>query len=173
MTTQGTFSLGSVLRSGLIAGLVFAILEVVAAVVFSGPAAAFSPLRMIGAMALGPEALDPRYSLIVAAGTGVALHLILSMVFALIFAGLIPVSFSTGTEVGLGMAYGAMVWLSNFYLIGPALGWVWFAEQTNPIVQLAAHTIGFGAVLGWFRHHAWEVAEAHLDPEVHEYHALN
>ena len=34
-----------------------------------------------------------------------------------------------------------MAWLSNFYLIGPALGWVWFAEQTNPIVQLAAHTI--------------------------------
>jgi hypothetical protein len=173
MNTEGSFSLGRVLKSGLVAGVAFAIFEIVAAVVFSGPGAAFSPLRMTGAMVLGAQALDRGYPLIAAAGAGAAVLLTLSMVFALLFAALVPVTFATGTEIELGMAYGALVWLFGFYLIGPALGWVWFAEKTLPIVQLAAHAIGYGAVLGWFRHHAWEMAEARLDPEVHQYHALN
>ena len=53
-------SRGRVLEGGVIAGLVFAVFEVTAAVVFSGPAQAFLPLRMIGAMVLGPHALDPK-----------------------------------------------------------------------------------------------------------------
>jgi hypothetical protein len=71
------------------------------------------------------------------------------------------------------MAYGFMLWIVNFYLIGHALGWVWFAERSIPIVQLGAHTLGFGAVLGWFRHREWMIDEADVDEELHKWHALN
>ena len=173
MFNSDTFSLSRVTMSGVLAGLVFALFVTLGALVTGGPAHAFTPLRMIAAIGLGPAALEPSYSPLVAVGAGVALHLVLSAGFAVIFASMIPVTFSTATEVGLGMAYGFVLWLFNFYLIGPTLGWVWFAEQSSPLVQLTAHTVGFGAVLGWLRHHAWEVSEANVDAKLHEWHALN
>jgi uncharacterized membrane protein YagU involved in acid resistance len=172
MPSDTNFSVSRVLKAGIVAGVGLGIFQAVGTLVLSGPAHVLTPLRMIAAIALGPAALDPGYSPLVAMTVGLLLHLTLSMVFALIFAALVPVSFQTTTEVELGMAYGFLAWIFNFYLIAPALGWVWFA-QTNPLVQLAAHTIGFGAVVGWFRHHAWEVAEAKIDSDVHEFHALN
>jgi hypothetical protein len=44
---------------GILAGIVFAMFEMVMAVVQMGPDAFFMPLRMIGGMALGAQALDP------------------------------------------------------------------------------------------------------------------
>jgi hypothetical protein len=173
MARDGTFSLSRVLETGLAAGLVFAVFQVVAALVLNGPAETFTPLRMIAAMALGPAALDPSHSLLVAATVGVVVHLGLSMIFAVVFAALIPVTFGTGPEVGLGMAFGFMLWLTNFYLLGPSLGWIWFAEQTSPIVQLGAHTIAFGGVLGWLRRHLFIADEAKVDEELRAWHALN
>jgi hypothetical protein len=146
---------------------------VASALVLAGPSAVFTPFRMVAAIALGPGALDASYSLVVAIAAGAVLHLVLAMMFALAFAAMIPVSFETRTEVELGMAYGFLLWVFNFHLIGPALGWVWFAQQTDPISQIAAHAIGYGAALGWFRHHAWMVDEAQLDADVHAFHALN
>jgi len=173
MFSDTNFSVSRVLKAGIVAGLVLGIFQAVGVLVTTGPAHTLMPLRMIAAIALGPAALDPAYSPLVAATVGLALHLTLSMAFALIFAALVPVSFETVTEIELGMAFGFLAWIFNFYLVAPALGWVWFAEQTSPLVQLAAHTIGFGAVVGWFRHHAWEMDEATIDPEVHKLHALN
>ena len=173
MTSDGTFSLSRVLKAGFGAGLVLAIFQVVAALVFNGPAHAFMPLRMIAALALGPAALDATYPLLVALTVGLAIHLGLSMIFAVIFAAMIPVTFKRGSEIGLGMAYGFMLWLTNYYMIGHALGWVWFAQGTIPVVQLVAHTVAYGAVLGWFRQRLFVAAEAKLDPELREWHALN
>jgi hypothetical protein len=62
---------------------------------------------------------------------GAAVLLMLSMVFALLFAALIPVSFAASTDVELGTTYGALLWLFGSYLVGPALGWVWFAAPAN------------------------------------------
>ena len=95
------------------------------------------------------------------------------MIFAVIFAAMIPVTFKRGSEIGLGMAYGFMLWLTNYYMIGHALGWVWFAQGTIPVVHLVAHTVAYGAVLGWFRQRLFVAAEAKLDPELREWHALN
>lgn len=49
--------------AGVVAGLVFAAFEMLASAFIAGAEAFFMPLRMIGAIALGPEALDPGYSL--------------------------------------------------------------------------------------------------------------
>lgn len=173
MTSDGTFLLSRVLKAGLAAGVALAIFQGVAALVFNGPAHAFMPLRMSAAMALGPAALDASYPLLTAMTVGLAVHLSLSLIFAVIFAALIPVTFTRGSEIGLGMAFGFMLWLTNFYMLGHALGWVWFAERTIPNVELVAHTIAYGAVLGWLRHRLFLADEAKLDPELRAWRALN
>jgi hypothetical protein len=61
-----------------------------AAAMLMGPNAAAMPLRMIGAMVLGEQALDPGYPLMTAAMTGMVVHLILSIVFTGIFAAIAP-----------------------------------------------------------------------------------
>jgi len=169
------FNLGRALAAGAIAGLVFAGFEMLAALTLSGPGAVFTPLRMIGAMALGPQALDPQYSLVAASAAGLVLHLALSMIFAVIFESLVPVGLRTSAVVRLGMFYGFMLWLTNYYLLGPALGWVWFAQQTMPVVEAVAHSVFFGAVIAWVLHYglaqvdtdndSWAVAEAEDDVE--------
>ncbi|RWM80607.1 MAG: hypothetical protein EOR83_25535, partial [Mesorhizobium sp.] len=44
--------------AGIVAGIVFAAFEMAASAFMMGAEASFMPLRMIGAIALGPEALD-------------------------------------------------------------------------------------------------------------------
>ncbi len=53
------------------AGIIFAMADMVMAVVVMG-ASFFAPLRMIGAMVLGPGALEASYPLAQAAGVGIA-----------------------------------------------------------------------------------------------------
>jgi hypothetical protein len=53
---------------------------------------------MIGAIVLGPMALDPSYSLIGAATAGIVVHLILSLLFAGIFT--VAVSAMTPRDAG-------------------------------------------------------------------------
>ena len=61
------FGLGSIVAVAMVAGLIFAAFEMLAAAILMGPDAAMTPLRMIGAIALGAEALEPGYSVMVAA----------------------------------------------------------------------------------------------------------
>ena len=122
----------------------FAAFEMMATAVLMGPQAVFMPLRMIGAMVLGAEALDPGYSLITAAVAGVIVHMVLSIAFALMLAAVTPAAITPGTLALIGIAFGIGLWLVNFYVIAPFAGWTWFPERTNPIVQFLAHAFLFG-----------------------------
>lgn len=136
---------------GLVAGVVFAMFEMIMAAILNGADAFFMPLRMIGATVLGQEALTPSYSLGYAAVTGVIVHMVLSMMFGVVFAliteaaGLVR---STGVLFVAASLYGLSLWLVNFYLIAPVVGWDWFPNGTEVWVQLVAHTLFFGTVLG-------------------------
>jgi hypothetical protein len=140
------------LIGGLVAGIAFAIFEMIMAVVLDGAAAFFMPLRMIGAMALGEQALDPAYSLPTAAATGIGVHLILSMLYGVAVAGAaryVPaLAGSAASLVAWASAAGLGLWLVNFYVFAPAFGWTWFPQATNPIVQAIAHTVFYGTILG-------------------------
>lgn len=133
---------------GVLAGVVFAMFEMIVSAVMMGGDAFFMPLRMIGAILLGPGALDPTYSLWGAGLAGIIVHVVLAMIyggiFALVFGGLR----SANIDIGVGAAYGFALWLINFYLIAP-MAFPWFTEA-NPVVQVIAHTFFFGAVLGWY-----------------------
>ncbi|WP_258045731.1 hypothetical protein [Mesorhizobium sp. NBSH29] len=113
-----------------------------------GIGAFFMPLRMIGAIVIGPAALDPGYSLLTAGSVGVIVHMVLSIVYGMIF-GAIAASTLRGqmAHVGLGSLFGLVLWLVNFYVIAP-MAFPWFLEA-NPIAQFIAHTFFFGTVLGY------------------------
>ena len=138
---------------GAIAGIVFAMFEMLATALMNGAAAFFMPLRMIGAIVLGQGALQPSYPLLTAGLAGMVVHMMLSVVFGIVFALLVAsvpaLASSTMALLAAASAYGLLLWLVNFYLIAPAAGWVWFTES-NPVVQFLAHTVMFGTALGFY-----------------------
>jgi hypothetical protein len=140
------------LVGGVVAGLAFAVFEMVMAAMRMGPPRTFiMPLRMMAAMILGPAALEPSYSAVVAAVTGGLIHLVLSVTFAVIFVHLVRIAFGHwGSDVLIlaATAYGVLLWLMNFYVVARIAGWEWFPERTEPIVQFFAHAFFFGTVLG-------------------------
>jgi hypothetical protein len=140
--------------AGIVAGLVFAAFEMVVSAFMMGAGAFFMPLRMIGAIALGPETLEPSYSLLTASFAGVIVHMILSVIYGLIFGAIATVLGGPMAFVGIGTVFGFALWLINFYLIAP-FAFPWF-QEANPIVQFIAHTFVFGTVLGYF---LWKLHE--------------
>ena len=150
------FELGTIVATGIVAGIVFAAFEMFAAALLMGPDAVLMPLRMIGAMVLGAEALEPTYPILDAAMAGVIVHLLLSIVFTGVFAAIAgPMLAASGLSTTRGMlalagiVFGIALWLVNFYLIAPAAGWTWFPERTDPVVQFLAHAFFFGCAAGW------------------------
>jgi len=142
--------------AGVIAGIVFALFEMIMAAALKD--AFFGPLRMISGIALGKEALQPSYGLATAVSVGIIVHMIDAIVFGVIF-GLIVAAVpmlarSTATLVGAASVYGLVLWLVNFYLIAPVVGWNWVPTMTNPVVQFFAHTFFFGTVLGYYLNRA-------------------
>lgn len=136
---------------GIIAGIAFAMFEMIAAAIMMGTEAFFMPLRMIGAIVLGPAALDPSYLLATAGLAGLVVHMVLSAIYGAGF-GLIVTTLhntslnSTAAFLVMASVYGLALWLFNFFVIAPE-SFTWFTE-TNQVVQFLAHTFFFGTVLG-------------------------
>ena len=150
-TTTGWILSGAV--AGILAGIAFAMFEMIMAAVIDGTGAFFMPLRMIGAIGLGKSALDPGSSLVTAGAAGLVIHMALSMMYgvgiAIVFR-LVPVLARSATSVlAVASLAGALLWVVNFHLIAPALGWAWFPDGTRALTQVVAHTIFFGTALGY------------------------
>jgi hypothetical protein len=145
---------GSMVRQsaigGLIAGVVFALFQMIAAV--TGGDSVFAPLRLIAAIAVGPEALEPTYPLASAVGIGMVVHLVLSLLFGLLFgigSVVVPaIEFNATSIIFVAAVYGFVLWAVNFNLIAPGI-FPWFTE-TDAALQIVAHTIFFGAALGFY-----------------------
>jgi uncharacterized membrane protein YagU involved in acid resistance len=137
---------------GFIAGIAFAMFEMIMAALLDGTSAFWNPLRMIGATVLGKEALSPDYGLVTAAVTGMMVHMMLSVIFSIVFAiGIVVLpnfSRSRGALIIAASLYGLLLWVVNFYVVAPVAGWNWFLDMTEPLVQFVAHTFLFGTVLG-------------------------
>lgn len=138
---------------GAIAGIVFSMFEMAWGYLTGGMEMAVAPLRMIGGIALGSQALEPTYPLLTAAVAGVLVHMPLSMMYGAAFAlavGAIAPRSGTGALVVAGIVVGLALWVVNFYIVGPAAGWTWFAQMTDPVVQAVAHGAFFGIPLGLY-----------------------
>lgn len=128
--------------AGIVAGLVFLVVEMLLVPMLLG-GSAWGPPRMIAAIVLGQEVLPPPatfdgFILM----TAVAFHLVLSVLYAVVFA-LVARTWSTGMALVAGIVYGLLIYAVNFY--GMTAMFPWFAEARN-YVSILAHAL-FGAVL--------------------------
>lgn len=131
---------------GLIAGLIFAIIQMISAA--AAGMSALAPLRMAGSLLLGTAAFDETQGGAVL--TGVLVHAVLSAAFGFLYGianakGTRRTQTDWGRQVGLGLAFGAVLWLVNFQIIA-RLFYPWFLEP-NQFVQLLMHALFFGLPL--------------------------
>lgn len=130
--------------AGIIAGLVFMMLEMLLVPMFMG-GSPWGPPRMIAAIVLGQGVLPPPDTFdagIMAAA--MVVHFALSIVYALILAVLIPLS-SRATAGWVGAVFGLVLYLVNFHLFTAVFPW--FAMARNWI-SVFSHIV-FGLSAGW------------------------
>lgn len=146
---RGTgFSWSAAIWAGLIAGLVFVIMEMVL-VATAGGGSAWGPPRMMAAMVMGEGVLPgpenpPTFDIGIFL-VGMTVHFVLSIVLALVLAAILAAAGGgTGAAVAIGVVFGLAVYLVNFY--GFTALFPWFENARNWITILS-HLV-FGAVLG-------------------------
>jgi len=137
---------------GIVAGIAFAMFEMIIAALLNGSDAFFMPLRMIAGIGLGTSALDPSTSLVTAGAVGLVIHMVLSMTYGLVVAGVVTqagsLTRSTASVLVVTSLAGFALWILNSFVLAGLFGWNWFPDSQNPAVQFAAHTFMFGTVLG-------------------------
>lgn len=132
---------------GLLAGVIFAVVQIIAAVAMG--MSALEPMRMFASVLFGAAALQfgPGAALI----AGGIIHLVLAAIFGVVY-GLInarlPLEAHTnaGTQVVLGLVYGAALWLVTYQIIA-RVAYPWFLDA-NQLAQFLLHAIFFGLPLG-------------------------
>jgi hypothetical protein len=136
---------------GVTAGITLAAFEMLTGAAQSGAAGFWMPLRMTSAIVLGPLALQSSYPIALAAVTGLLIHMLLSITFAFNFLAIVQPEPTDLWRRGIPVAatvFGLGLWIVNFYVLAPVLGWYWFPDQSDPLVQFFAHTFFYGSVLG-------------------------
>ncbi len=154
-TTKQNLQLGSILKPGIgygiLAGIVFAMGEMFINL-FMGKDF-FGPLRLIGSMVLGTQALMPSYSLLVAGFTGLMVHMMMSAIFGLVFFALLELlkqrAASTISLLVFGSLYGLLLWVVNFLVVAPRL-FPQFAMVSQLWNGFFSHTFLFGSMIGLF-----------------------
>lgn len=131
----------------------FPLAEMVGYAIAYGTQDLLLPVRQLAAIAVGEQALDRDFSpaTVLLVG-GVVLNVALNVAFCAIFAAVlvvVPRLAATGRRlVGAATAFGILLWLFNFYVFTPLVGWDWFPDLHDPVVEAVAHTVFFGVPLG-------------------------
>jgi len=143
---------------GIIAGIIFALIEVAGSAIMGNPA--LMPFRMFASVALGQSAMQAA-TIPTVLVVGSLAHLALSGLFGLIY-GLINARFSPRTETqwgrqtALGLLFGVVVWFVNFQIIARIL-YPWFLNAP-PFMQMMMHALFFGLPLALM----YAAAERHV-----------
>ena len=139
-----SFSWRAALWASLLAALVFATLDIGLGWLLYG-VSPWVPLRMMGAIVLGPAALSPSETFDAQiAVVAISLHILLSIVYGTLLALVMP---SVGTALGMlvGAFYGLALYYINFY--GFNAFSPWFVDHRDWL-SIASHC-AFGAVLAY------------------------
>ncbi|MBA3564546.1 MAG: hypothetical protein H0W33_11185 [Gammaproteobacteria bacterium] len=131
--------------AGLIAGLVFVMMEMILVTLAMG-GSAWGPPRMMAAIVMGRDVLPPpaTFSMGIVM-VGMLLHFVLAIAYAVILAFVIR-SMSVAAAIGTGALFGLALYVVNFY--GLTAVFDWFAMARN-WVTLISH-VAFGAVAAWY-----------------------
>jgi hypothetical protein len=133
---------------GVIAGLVFAVAESVAAALTGHHAV--DVFRAVASLPLGPDAAmtTPAGRVI---GVALGFHVALSALYGLFYGAYCSALTmrsrrSIARQSVVGLIYGAILWLINFRVAAPA-GFPWMLEIAA-VLQLVMHALWFGLPLG-------------------------
>ena len=126
---------------GVAAGLVFAAVTMWFADSTGGPAE--MPLRMIATIVQGDAAMADGST---SPALGVAVHLVLSALFGMAFALVVPRLRTNGTVALAGTAYGLLLYVVNFLVLAP-LAFTTFQAANQPF-EVFAHLV-FGMLLSF------------------------
>lgn len=132
--------------AGIIAGLIFMVLEMIMVPMFMD-GSPWGPPRMIAAIILGKGVLPPPptfdFGVVMVA---VILHLILSIIYAIILAWIINAAkTSFWVSILIGAVFGYVLYLVNFYVFTGIFPW--FAKARNWISAFSH--ISFGIAAAW------------------------
>ena len=131
--------------SGLIAGLLFLMLEMIMVPLFLN-GSPWGPPRMIAAMVMGQEVLPPPASFaVLPILVAMMVHFALSAVYGIILVFFVR-NVTKGTALLIGAAFGLALYFINFYLF-TEMFFPWFTEARNWI-SIVTHII-FGAATGY------------------------
>lgn len=148
-TSRPAVNWKAAIGAGLLAGLVFLILEMVLVPLFLN-GSPWGPPRMIGAIALGQDVLPsppppPTFDVGVVL-VAMMIHFAISAVYGVVLAFIIH-RLETGAALAVGAVFGLVLYLVNFYVV-PALGiFPWF-EMAQNWVSIVSHVV-FGLLAAW------------------------
>ena len=133
----------SVVTAGLVASLVFQLLEIIL-IPISGGGSPWGPTRMIAAMVLGPKVLPPpsSFDLFIVA-VAFAIDIILAIVYVAVLAWLIR-RWAMATALLAGAVFGAVLYVVNFY--GFTHVFPWFEMGRNGVTLLTHIVFSMTAV---------------------------
>jgi hypothetical protein len=143
-TAAHTPNWSAAIWASIIAGLVFAALEVVLvwAVQHQSP---WVPLHMIGAIGLGSSAMSPPDTFdLKIIGVAVVIHMVLAVIYGIILAFII-MRMGMGAAVLTGAIYGLVLYYINFY--GFTKVFPWFADARDGI-SIFTHIVQSG-LMAW------------------------
>jgi len=141
-TMRRTIDWSAAIWAGVIAGAVFMMLEMIMVPLFMPDGSPWAPPRMIAAIVMGQDVLPPPATFAVAPlMAAMVLHFILSIIYAIILAFIVN-RFGLGIAVIIGLVFGLILYLVNFY--GFTAVFPWFAMARNWI-SIFSHLM-FGAI---------------------------
>lgn len=128
---------------GVVSGFVFAGITMWFASTMPDGAAEM-PLRMMSTIVLGSGAMEAGTTSV---GLGVVVHLVLSALFGIVFALVVPMLRTNGTVALVGTVYGLVLYVVNFLVLAPLIFTVF--QAANQPFELFAHVV-FGTLLAFF-----------------------
>ncbi len=135
---------------GAIGGIIFAIAEMIGGSVIDG-SPFFMPLKAFASIPIGKE--PPKIAWATAVPVGVISHMVLSIIYGVIFALIIAylpmLRVSPVLLVVAASVYGFLLWLINFFVVAGAISRPWFKMAPRG-EQFVYHTIFYGTVLGLY-----------------------
>lgn len=145
-------------RSAVAASLVsitFPLAEMAGYAFVDGLDDTLKPVRQLAAVALGERALDDEPSVVAVLLVGgvvvnFAFNLLFCLPFVALAAAMAPLGSSRARLIAGAVLYGAALWPLNFYVFAPVIGWDFFPDLHDPIVEAVAHVAFFGLPVGLY-----------------------
>lgn len=137
--------------AGVIAGIVFLVMEMMLMPLFGFAPNMWAPPRMIAAIGLGegvlpmPEGPPPTFDFMVVM-VAMMIHFATSILFAVVVSYVIR-RMPTGAAIALGIMAALLLYGFVFHVM-TAVAWPWFANGRN-WVNIVTHVV-FGAIVSWW-----------------------